>query len=60
MAAEFHVANSNFPNLYWATTSWNVGAALCPLLFVSLTENTRRMPGYLCVSSHGSISVDAG
>lgn len=46
MAPLWHVQNNPFPNLYWATASWNVGAALFPLLFVPLTENTGRMPGY--------------
>lgn len=46
MASHFHVQNEPFPNLYWATASWNVGAALFPLVFVPLTENTGRMPGY--------------
>lgn len=46
MAARFNVQNEPFPNLYWATCSWNVGAALFPLVFVPLTENTGRMPGY--------------
>ncbi|EKV15402.1 Major facilitator superfamily domain, general substrate transporter [Penicillium digitatum] len=27
MEKEFNVQNSPFPNLYWATTSWNMGAA---------------------------------
>lgn len=46
MSAEFNVDNSGFPWLNWATTSWNMGAALFPLVFVPLTENTGRMPGY--------------
>ncbi|KAF3033739.1 hypothetical protein E8E12_002426 [Didymella heteroderae] len=46
MAPLWNVQNDPFPNLYWATASWNVGAALFPLLFVPLTENTGRMPGY--------------
>lgn len=46
MASHFHVQNEPFPNLYWATASWDVGAALFPLVFVPLTENTGRMPGY--------------
>jgi len=45
--AQFNVQNRPFPNLYWATTSWNMGAALFPLLFVPLTENSGRMPGYV-------------
>lgn len=46
MAPLWNVQNDPFPNLYWATTSWNMGAAVFPLLFVPLTENTGRMPGY--------------
>ncbi|KAL6231586.1 hypothetical protein BDW75DRAFT_39354 [Aspergillus navahoensis] len=46
MAEKFHVQNSPFPNLYWATTSWNMGAAFWPLIFVPLTESSGRMPGY--------------
>ena len=42
MAAEFHVDNSGFPWLSWATASWNIGAAFWPLIFVPLTENTGR------------------
>lgn len=46
MESRFHVQNSPFPNLAWATTSWNMGAAFWPLLFVPLTESSGRMPGY--------------
>ncbi|KAL5343991.1 major facilitator superfamily domain-containing protein [Aspergillus crustosus] len=46
MQNQFHVQNSPFPNLYWATCSWNMGAAFWPLIFVPLTESTGRMPGY--------------
>ena len=42
----WHVQNEPFPNLSWATASWNVGAALFPLLFVPLTETSGRIPGY--------------
>lgn len=46
MEAAFGISQANFPWLYWATASWNVGAAVWPLIFVPLTENTGRMPGY--------------
>ncbi|KAK6600063.1 major facilitator superfamily transporter [Botrytis cinerea] len=46
MSALFNVSNSGFPYLFFATTSWNVGAAVFPLLFVPLTETSGRMPGY--------------
>ncbi|KAI2945115.1 hypothetical protein CBS147321_4053 [Aspergillus niger] len=46
MEERFHVQNTPFPNLYWATTSWNMGAAFWPLIFVPLTESSGRMPGY--------------
>lgn len=45
MSREFGISQRNFPILFWATTSWNLGAALWPLLFVPLTETTGRMPG---------------
>ncbi|KAJ9639541.1 hypothetical protein H2199_006576 [Coniosporium tulheliwenetii] len=46
MSEEFSVSQESFPHLFWATTSWNMGAALFPLLFVPLTEQTGRMSGY--------------
>ncbi|PYI27943.1 MFS general substrate transporter [Aspergillus indologenus CBS 114.80] len=46
METRFHVQNTPFPNLYWATCSWNMGAAFWPLIFVPLTEASGRMPGY--------------
>ncbi|KZF22902.1 MFS general substrate transporter [Xylona heveae TC161] len=46
MEAKFHISQQHFPWLFWATTSWNIGAATFPLLFVPLTENSGRMPGY--------------
>ncbi|KAL4813775.1 major facilitator superfamily domain-containing protein [Aspergillus spinulosporus] len=46
MAEKFHVQNSPFPSVYWATTSWNMGAAFWPLIFIPLTESSGRMPGY--------------
>ncbi|KAJ5475379.1 hypothetical protein N7539_008445, partial [Penicillium diatomitis] len=46
MEQQFHVQNQPFPNLAWATTSWNMGAAFWPLIFVPMTESSGRMPGY--------------
>ncbi|KAJ5081078.1 hypothetical protein N7456_013316 [Penicillium angulare] len=46
MGTQFNVQNTPFPNLAWATTSWNMGAAFWPLIFVPLTESSGRMPGY--------------
>lgn len=46
MEQRFHISQDNFPWLFWATTSWNIGAALFPLIFVPLTETSGRMPGY--------------
>ncbi|KAF7713082.1 MFS-type transporter [Penicillium ucsense] len=46
MEQQFHVQNHPFPNLAWATTSWNMGAAFWPLIFVPMTESSGRMPGY--------------
>ncbi|KAL5364455.1 major facilitator superfamily domain-containing protein [Aspergillus floccosus] len=46
ISERFHVQNVPFPNVTWATTSWNMGAAFWPLIFVPLTESSGRMPGY--------------
>ncbi|CAL3966404.1 unnamed protein product [Diplocarpon coronariae] len=46
MSRLFNVSNDGFPYLTFATTSWNMGAALFPLLFVPLTETSGRIPGY--------------
>ncbi|KAL0263160.1 hypothetical protein SLS55_002137 [Diplodia seriata] len=46
METRFNISQDSFPHLFWATTSWNVGAALMPLLFVPPTEQIGRMPGY--------------
>ncbi|KAE8444913.1 hypothetical protein EG329_014161 [Mollisiaceae sp. DMI_Dod_QoI] len=46
MPRVFNVSNDGFPYLYFATTSWDIGAALFPLLFIPLTETSGRMPGY--------------
>ncbi|KAK7560721.1 putative MFS multidrug transporter [Phyllosticta citricarpa] len=46
MEQRFNISQDNFPWLFWATTSWNVGAAFFPLIFVPLTETSGRMPGY--------------
>ncbi|KAK2629328.1 hypothetical protein QTJ16_000148 [Diplocarpon rosae] len=46
MSRLFKVSNDGFPYLTFATTSWNMGAALFPLLFVPLTETSGRIPGY--------------
>ncbi|KAJ5050449.1 uncharacterized protein L3040_002332 [Drepanopeziza brunnea f. sp. 'multigermtubi'] len=46
MARLFNVANDDFPYLFFATTSWNVGASIFPLILVPLTESSGRIPGY--------------
>ncbi|KAF3770833.1 putative MFS multidrug transporter [Cryphonectria parasitica EP155] len=46
ISSQFAVLNSPFDNTIWATVSWNMGAALWPLIFVPLTESKGRMPGY--------------
>ncbi|KAF7903263.1 uncharacterized protein EAF01_006312 [Botrytis porri] len=46
MSALFNFSNSGFPYLFFAKTSWNIGAAIVPLLFVPLTETSARIPGY--------------
>ncbi|CAK1364949.1 unnamed protein product [Cercospora beticola] len=46
MSEAWHIDQSGFPYLSFALTTWNIGAAFFPLLFVPLTESTGRMPGY--------------
>ncbi|KAK4502361.1 hypothetical protein PRZ48_005786 [Zasmidium cellare] len=46
MMDEWNVDNQSFPFLSFAVVTWNMGAAVFPLVFVPLTENTGRMPGY--------------
>lgn len=46
MAKAWNIDESNFPYLSFALVSWNIGAAVFPFVFVPLTENTGRMPGY--------------
>ncbi|KAL2002266.1 hypothetical protein VTN02DRAFT_283 [Thermoascus thermophilus] len=36
---EFHISDATFPNSYWLTTSWAIGAALCPLLLFPVMED---------------------
>jgi len=48
MAITFGIQNTtHLPWLTWALTSWNLGAAFWPLVFVPMTENIGRMPGYM-------------
>lgn len=46
MEQRFGISQKNFPTLFWATTLWNMGAAILPLLFVPLSETSGRMPAY--------------
>ena len=50
MARAWNIDETNFPYLSFALVSWNMGAAAFPLVFVPLTENTGRMPGYFVSS----------
>ncbi|KAJ5507793.1 hypothetical protein N7527_009936 [Penicillium freii] len=36
---EFRISDATFPNSYWLTTSWAIGAALCPLLLFPVMED---------------------
>lgn len=47
IATQFNIMNKPFDNTIWATVSWNMGAAIWPLIFVPLTESKGRMPGYV-------------
>jgi hypothetical protein len=46
MSNAWNIDETNFPYLAFALVSWNMGAAVFPLLFVPLTETIGRMPGY--------------
>lgn len=46
MSKAWNIDETNFPYLSFGLVSWNMGAAVFPLVFVPLTENTGRMPGY--------------
>lgn len=46
MAEQFHVKNQPFPNMQWATMSFQMGAAFLPPILVPLSESWGRMPGY--------------
>jgi len=45
--ARFGVSDASFPNSYWPVASWNIGGALCILLFLSLMEDTGVRIGYI-------------
>jgi MFS family permease len=36
--SRFHISEAAFPNSYWVVTSWNMGAALAPLVALPLME----------------------
>jgi MFS family permease len=40
------IDETNFPFISFGLVTWNMGAAIAPLVFVPLTENIGRMPGY--------------
>ncbi|EON62309.1 hypothetical protein W97_01530 [Coniosporium apollinis CBS 100218] len=44
---EFGVSDEHFPHSYWPVCSWNVGAALVPLVALPLMENFGVRTGYL-------------
>ncbi|KAK2865164.1 hypothetical protein FQN49_003849 [Arthroderma sp. PD_2] len=39
ISEEFRVSDTVFPHSYWLTTSWGVGAALCPLALFPIMEH---------------------
>lgn len=58
MMDEWNIDQTNFPYLSFALVTWNLGAAVFPLVFVPLTENTGRLPGYF-VSTLSVVNGDA-
>lgn len=57
IAERFSVQNAPVDNTIWATTSWNIGAAFWPLIFVPMTETSGRMPGYFAAYIIFTISM---
>lgn len=55
-SSQFNILTAPFDNSIWATVSWNIGAAVWPLIFVPLTEAKGRMPGYVLNSISVSLS----
>ncbi|KAK9315179.1 MFS general substrate transporter [Lipomyces starkeyi] len=39
ISEEFHISDATFPHSYWLTTSWGIGAALCPLVLFPVMED---------------------
>ncbi|KAE8397654.1 major facilitator superfamily domain-containing protein [Aspergillus pseudonomiae] len=39
ISEEFHISDATFPHSYWLTTSWGLGAALCPLILFPIMED---------------------
>ncbi|KAE8164278.1 major facilitator superfamily domain-containing protein [Aspergillus tamarii] len=39
ISEEFHISDTTFPHPYWLTTSWGLGAALCPLILFPIMED---------------------
>ncbi|KAE8373002.1 MFS general substrate transporter [Aspergillus bertholletiae] len=39
ISEEFHISDAKFPHFYWLTTSWGLGAALCPLAIFPIMED---------------------
>lgn len=46
MAEEFYILEKPFPNLMWATFTFQLGAAFLPAICVPMSETWGRMPGY--------------
>jgi MFS family permease len=39
ISEEFHISDATFPHSYWLTTSWGIGAALCPLVLFPVMDD---------------------
>lgn len=52
MARIWHVNEDRFPFITFGLVTWNMGAAIFPLVFVPLTETVGRMPGYFVSLIH--------
>ena len=36
---QFHISDQSFPNSYWTVTTWNLGAAIAPVIGLPLMES---------------------
>lgn len=55
--ADFGISDETFPNSYWPVTSWNIAAAISPLVILPLMENFGVRYSYIAIYFLFCISV---